>query len=261
MSGKFFFEEYIGSHSGYRRYPVEESTSYGDWEPKKTFGPSEEDTPVFVQAPYASGSDYSGSLVERSNFDALLEIAGDDLGRTVFTAYGGYDTFALFVWLGNENEALWEAMAGLDRYPLLDEQRHSELEMEAQEENWKSWAESDFRRAVEKEFSEEWNPEDAFALDEWLDDLGDDIRVLFEHAREAANEYWVNESGYGMYIDIEKIVEAMTPEYLRHFDLVRRYPEKHGELWQYGTFSPYLMTWERRREIERKFKEMTTTAQ
>ena len=69
----------VWTAQGYQRIdpnpaiPVEFSSSYGDWDEVKStdeLDPSK----VYVIPQYCGGSDYSGSLVERSNYDALQEM-------------------------------------------------------------------------------------------------------------------------------------------------------------------------------------------
>ena len=56
-------------------------------------------------------------------------------------------------------DALTDEMAemfdGLEDYPLICDETHSLLEMEAAEEAWDDWARSDFCRAVEARFAED----------------------------------------------------------------------------------------------------------
>ena len=120
--------------------------------------------------------------------------------------------------------------AGLEDYPLVSEETHSELELEAQGEAWESWAESDFSRAVESMFGADLDfPELVFVPDSEPkaqgrlfetgerpkpENLEDAVRELFETARETANEYWIDETGGNAWIDLDRVCVAVTADML-----------------------------------------------
>ena len=151
----FKFTGYVRTDDGkweYPDFPTPEAHSYGDFTEDKTKEIDEEIH--FIEVPYATGSDYSGSLVERANFKALREYAeeNDLLNETVFEVNGGHGTFGLYISLKCQDPEIWEMIKSLDSYPLLDEELESEMEIEAIDENWDSWAAYDFRRELEKQF-------------------------------------------------------------------------------------------------------------
>ena len=190
------------------------SIRYGNWSNSPS---TSNDVALFI-VPNTTGSDYSGSLVERSNYQAFLDEYGDIPG--VHTTFGGYDTFGILVESSIDDEGLLEALAALESYPVLDDSLYSEMEMEAQFEAWKSWASSDFGSALEKEFGVEIeSPENPSMI------------TLFLEAAENANEYWVNEQGSEMYIDIDRIVRdgGITREDLLEIPGVT--PEFDSEGW------------------------------
>lgn len=162
---------------------------------------------VYFYVPYASGSDYSGSLVEKSNYKVFTEEYGKD-NEWVFSAHGGYSTYAAVVGLtglltcaDDTADAILDVLAGLADYPLIDEEANSTLEMEETDSAWESWASDSFVRAVEKKF-------------DGIADLelpsGDTLRSFFEEKREAANEYWYDEGvGQSMYVDIDRVVAGI----------------------------------------------------
>lgn len=164
--------------------------------------PRPDDEHVWYVSNYASGSDYSGTLVGKSNYEVLKEEAerlseemGDDTWYQTF--YGGHGTYAIAFHVDRTPEEIIRMLNGLEDYPLIDESKHSEMEMEAQDEAWKLSTADDYRRALEQKFGGD------------ADTVDDD--VLFEHfqeAREAANEEWVNEQGDQAYINVEKVVEG-----------------------------------------------------
>lgn len=172
----------------------------------------------YFYVPYASGSDYSGSLVERSNYNVFTETYGDN--EWVFSAYGGFGTYAAVVGLTglltcDEDTAdeVLNVLEGLENYPLINDEVLSNLESEKADEAWESWVAGDFRRALERKFDR---------VDfEWPSDS--DLRTFFEQKAQEANEYWFNE-GYGpdMYIRLDKIVEGIALDNLADYMLCYR---------------------------------------
>jgi hypothetical protein len=90
----------------------------------------------------------------------------------------------------------------LEDYPSADDDLLSKLERKAEEKAWNGWAKSEFIRGIEKKF------------DTNVDDRPDDqtLSEVFYACGERIGEYWVNEQGDSMYIDIEKIVKEVTEE-------------------------------------------------
>lgn len=209
------------------------SASYGDF--KETDWPEsaekylgalsdnpEDSEEIYFYVPCASGSDYSGSTVEKSNAKVFEETYGEN--EWVHSVYGGHNTYAVAVGLTgllgcdeDTFDAICEALEGLADYPLLDEEAHSELEMELSDEAWDSWAKGDFIRALEKAFEDD-------AEFEWPDDST--LRKFFEDKREEANEYWWCE-GYGpdMYVRVDKVVEGIT------FDDLEKWAVRYEVSW------------------------------
>lgn len=102
---------------------------------------------------YATGSDYSGTLVEVSNARCLKK----DFPWLV-EVHGGYGTFGVG-YLGkreNQNDALIEAIDSLTDYPLYADDDHSELECERESEAWSEayGGEYDFRKSLIEYFDE-----------------------------------------------------------------------------------------------------------
>ena len=175
----------------------------------------QEEGELYFFLPYASGSDYSGSTVEKANYKEFLESYGEE--GFVWEAHGGFDTYAVVLGLtgllecaDDTFDAILDIIEGLEDYPLIDDEALSTLEMEGADEAWDCWVASDFRRALEKKFDGvdfEWPPDS-------------DLRPFFEKRAEKANEYWFNE-GYGpdMYIRFDKIVEGIDLDDLADYTL------------------------------------------
>lgn len=168
---------------------------YGRWEVRKD---GRYEVPELL-----SGSDYSGSLVTRSNHDVWRETFADGEDKWWTSVIGGYCTYAIVIDMEAITDEAREFLDALDGYPLADEDHHSRMEMDAQSEAWESWGRNDFIRALEKRF----NVEDL--------DIGADSQALFELFHDTADrigEYWENQQGSDMYISVDRIVKAVTPE-------------------------------------------------
>ena len=166
-----------------------------------------------------SGSDYSGGILYRSNFEAALEAAikadedpnvvPDQCRPFLVVLRGGHGTYALAFHTERTPDDIYEMLAAAEDYPVIDEQRYSEMSMEAQEEAWKSWAENDYKRALVKAFNEALASQyvnDDPDLD--LDDVDDD--ALYEHFNDwaqRANVDW-EENDEGTYIRVERVAKA-----------------------------------------------------
>jgi hypothetical protein len=171
-----------------------------------TYHPYRRDIPetLVCVVDFATYSDYSGSLVEKSNCRYFLENFPDDVIRT----YGGHGTEGIALNPHKVTEEVYEALCALENYPLLDDELHSELETEAVDEAWESWCRADFIKAVEKLLKVEINE-------------GQEGKVyeLFCYATEETNEYWVNEQGDQMWINAKRVAKCLELEDLDHYGL------------------------------------------
>lgn len=153
---------------------------------------------------YLGGSDYSGSLVERANFRSWSKLYKAGKGKWWTDAPGGHGTFAVVIDMKKVpediSEDVAETLAALNDYPLIDEEEHSEMEQEAQTEAWDSWAKREWKKGLEELLGN-------IDLDEADEDK---LFETFQKASEKANEYWRNESGGDMYIDIGRIIKELT---------------------------------------------------
>jgi hypothetical protein len=100
-----------------------------------------------------------------------------------------------------------DTVNGLEDYPVIDEGRMSEVELQWEIEAWNGWAESDFIRAILKRMNTDgWNVSemlDGFKYGEQF------ILELFETARERANVYWETEYS-SSWIDVEAVAAKVT---------------------------------------------------
>ena len=207
------------------------STHYGDWDELSENDPLDP-AKTFVLVEYASGSDYSGSIVDRSNYKALLDMIEAqeahfdqpmEQGKDYLEYTGGHGTFALAIRVDAMEEELVEAIMSLSDYPLLDESLHSEMEHEAQEESWRDWACGDFKSELEKQvwckleadmpvddWGDYWAQVDWVKDGDWRDTLDDSTVGRWAYdAMELANVYWMNEQGDSMHLDVEEMAKAI----------------------------------------------------
>lgn len=160
--------------------------------------------PYFAPS-YLGGSDYSGTLVERSNYRVFCDTFETGQGVWWSALYGGYGTFGVLVdpaRIPSDIVAeVAEWLAGLDDYPLADEDEHSELEMEAQNDAWEHCYRRDFVKELETQHDCDLS-----------DVTPDAVYGLFSDAQDRANVYWENQGGSDMYIDLERVTGKVTAD-------------------------------------------------
>lgn len=165
--------------------------------------------PGWYQVEYATGSDYSGGSVHESNYQVLGEMLEEhhpeDAEPVVWArTSGGHGTYGIVVRYGDLEDEVREAIDALEDYPLMDEEHHSQLEMEQQNEAWDDWARKDFIKAVAKlEGKDRSALEDAITSDQWYG--------VFNAMMTSANANWEDQQGAGQYIDVDKLAEELTP--------------------------------------------------
>jgi hypothetical protein len=111
----------------------------------------------------------------------------------VYYAYNGRK-----VWVRRDVEELLELVDGLEDYPLIDDDMHSSVMMEREDEAWESWVRDDLERLT--------------GLD--LDDYNDtDLHNAYLEAMDATNTYPVDEYS-GVHIDVERIADEFKAKVL-----------------------------------------------
>jgi hypothetical protein len=117
------------------------------------------------------------------------------------------------------SDEMLETIESLENYGILDEDDHSALELELQDEAWENWAASDWRRLVCKAIDAVL-PEGATTDgDEILAALPDEdskLAELFRNCCEWTNTYWF-EDGTDQYIRLEDCAEALDLHTIRDF--------------------------------------------
>lgn len=147
-----------------------------------------------------SGGDYTNSCaVEYANFLEWQELFVDSLSIDWWTVSGGYGSYGIAIRVDTDNSVILEMIASLSDYPVINDQRISEIEMQWQDEAWERDIASDFMIAINA----------AFDID--LDTRGiyQDNRVidLFHECMERGNEYWIMDQHGSAYMDVDKLVQ------------------------------------------------------
>lgn len=204
MQGQFWRPDPYRAPEGFDEQGGQGSSSIS-YEALDDGRPRPDEDHVWFAHEYTGGSDYGGSgLVSKANFETLREeaerlsedeLGGDTSWYQVF--YGGHGTYEIAFHVDKTPTEIIEMLSGLSDYPLIDDNKHSDLEHEAEEEAWNNWAESDYRSALGKKFDG-----DASEVDD------DVLKKHFYEAMEDANENWVNEQGDEMWINVGKVAEA-----------------------------------------------------
>lgn len=154
---------------------------------------------------YATGSDYSGTLVEISNARSLKK----DFPWLV-EIHGGHGTSGV-AYLGkreNQSDALIEAIDSLTEYPLYSDADHSELEQERASEAWESDGRDDWKRALVKYFNEQYAPGE-HDLDD--DSHNEAVDALWYACTErlCGGESHLNEQGDSIYFPIDSVIKKI----------------------------------------------------
>jgi hypothetical protein len=162
---------------------------------------------LFIMPKYLLGSDYSGDLVNKSNHRVFLERFGKVEG--VYETYGGYGSFGIVIRLDvyNSNEEIKEVIDGLEEYCIIDEEDHSALEYEADQELVTEVA-KDLSRDIDLE---DYIPdidiilENTNQLEEYIWNATEDLQLEFEHEQHYA---FIRDKGrIKLYVEDRLIIE------------------------------------------------------
>ena len=166
---------------------------YGSWE--------DDQNGNYVLPNYVSGSDYSGNLVERSNYDVFRETFADHQGTEWWETPGGHGTFGILVRVDADTRVpeMGEFFDALSNYPVADESAHSELEMESQQTAWEDYGRDDFKRELNEIFGE-------IQPDIEYDDNA--LSGLYFSAGDLYGCYPINEQGDSWHFEDNALIEA-----------------------------------------------------
>ena len=181
-------------------------------------------SPKYIMPDMLSGSDYSGSAVERANFQTFLAEFGDLPG--VHRVFGGHGTYAVAVAAKTYQVArrapaashhalvarlaeMYEALVALEEYPVLDDEALYDIEREWQDEAWGSTICGDYLSALASRIADLAGEHDVDADIEWLAVDDGEVRRTFETTAADAGVYWESEHS-SAWIDAEAVAQA-TP--------------------------------------------------
>ncbi len=214
-------ETYLNGSTGYADADDLKQTtclSYGSWHAQPRF-----DTVELFFPGYLCGSDYSGNTLERSNYAVFCEEYSDSLGELWWETPGGHGMFGVAIRADCTDESIVETLKALADYPIMDEDHHSGLEMEEQNEQWYSCDRADFVRQLEKHSEMD------------LDDVDDvDVDSLANEAMENTSLYY-EADGADHYIDIDALADAVPIEDIKALKgATPEYNESDGETPTFG---------------------------
>lgn len=151
---------------------------------------------VVYVPPACSGSDYNGGALARANARALRELAEAE-GLVSFELHGGHGSHGTAFPLWERSDELVRVLEGLEDYPVVDEDAHSEEELADEEQAWDSWIRSDFSRALQEETGVD------------VSDVKDeDLRSLLHTRMEAAGRYFEH-SDEGPHVDVDELADGV----------------------------------------------------
>ena len=159
---------------------------------------------------HCQGGDYGGGTHNFSNARVLIDQFFSPELREIG---GGYGSFGVAVDPRYLSEDLLENLQSLENYPVLNEDDLSRYEMELQSEAWESWAEREFRDALENRLSEISSEDEAESAIEEIS--SETLCELFHQALETGNLYWSHDCATSAWIDCEDVASKISDESLR----------------------------------------------
>jgi len=154
---------------------------------------------------------YSAPSIYRSN----ARVFRDDHRKALAAGADG-DGPGLSLDIRYVTDGMIEELQGLERYPLLAEDDHSELLQQLQDEAWEDWAARDWAKAVIKAL-DQYAPDDAdpYWAEERIDAVpADKLSELFHACADQSNTYWEEEQG-DQWIDLDRVASAIDIDDLR----------------------------------------------
>jgi hypothetical protein len=146
---------------------------------------------TYIEFPYCAHGDYLGSMVERSNYEYIVEYYKDIVVRD--SASYAYRNIYVREDILEKNRELKTIFEGLENYPLIDEERYSQLQMDVLEEDWDAWIKFDLIHELDLQG---YNTDDEEAIHEVYKE------IMFKESI-----YYWDENPYSMSIKIDDILE------------------------------------------------------
>lgn len=154
---------------------------------------------------YFAGDD----LVCESNRNVWADMYGELEGKNWWSL--GHNGILVRLSLLTKDQK--DTLKGLKKYPLIDEDDYSNLEVETEQEQWRDWAKNDFVREIKKlaqkqldELPIDIGQEEFELIEEMLDNASSDqLRRMFWKLCEENGRYPETEGDH-MYYDWESII-------------------------------------------------------
>jgi len=162
--------------------------------------------PEWTELSLACGSDYSGGLVERANYQFFLDNYADHADVIVlkgwFFGYGiGYNT-------ESTDSDLIATVNALHDYPVADDEMVSSIQLEWENDAWSDWVKDDLMSLIQDDFEgmfEEHVSEPAFESA---------LQNMFYETMDAANVHWSYEYA-GAHVDVKRVYDALNIDALK----------------------------------------------
>lgn len=193
---------------------------YGDMNPNKDG--------KYVEMPHCTFSDYSGCLVQRSNYEWMLENYKDN--ENIHRIYGGYGTAGILFsieYLESDNE-LQDIVNMLFDYPVIDDEKLSELELQIDEESWNDYIKSYIVRQLDN-VNYNYNE--------------DNLQGVVYNIMDKINEYFIHEDSNSSYLDIDKIIKYMLENESSYDFLIRKFRDVRDYLYKKIYRVRYFISW------------------
>ena len=154
--------------------------------------------------PYTTSGDYVGGYVQKANAKYLLDTHGE-----IFTSVTGFystETVGIteekrLALTEDEFSTIKEIVEGLEDYPIIDDDTHSNVEMEAKQEYWTEYGRDGVREALVEKFDDDFVAQLATCLktNEFWDEL----------MQEKDWDQYINQDGEGltMHMRTEDVID------------------------------------------------------
>lgn len=175
---------------------------------------------VYLSHEYSLSGDYcDGGTVGLSNKNVLVE---DYHHYEVIGGYGSSFAIIPLTFLLNEeniengiSDSILDVYQGLNEYPCIDEDELNQIESDGIDEAWDNWVRYDFINEISKKFNDK--------IDDIEEKFDKDCYELFSILMDRSNNYWFNDGGTDMWINIEDVVKSVEYDELKeYFDIIER---------------------------------------
>jgi hypothetical protein len=187
-----------------------EDFQYGEQYSLQTYGGK--DSTLVREIEHTGAGDYSGGTVEMSNYRVIK----NDPALQDKVAYGysgyGYKSVIVPIFEGQKTpEEISEIEERLNDYPLLDEDEHSQLEMELEGEAWNDYGRDEFIKDALVPFLDQYLDMDKDEMKDVLDEKPDEVWRVYHAVREnGPGDEVVFETGGSAYFNTKRMLSQMN---------------------------------------------------